>query len=130
MSKLEAALILFLIILVIVFLLDYVFVKKKYLKRLNVKKKNKKKNNELTEIAYLVGKFKLNKKELPMNKLLLGISFINGFIISFVAIVVLLINIHIIFQLIIGFILLLALIYSLYELIGRYLVKAGYRIEK
>ena len=79
MEKLEATLILFLLLLVIIFLVDYFFIKRKYLKRLNgkSKKKKKEKNNELTEIAYLVGKFKLNKNELPLNKLLLGISLSN-----------------------------------------------------
>lgn len=128
MNKLYAALILFLVLFILVFLVDYFFVKRKYLKKLNGKKKVKKnKNNELTEIAYLIGKFKLNKDDLNLNKLLIVISLINALIISLVAVLVLLINIHIIVQLLIGFILLIALIYSIYELLGRYLVKGGFK---
>jgi len=74
----------------------------------------------------LINKFKLDKNKLPLNYLLIGISLINSFIISLVSIVVILININVIFQLGIGFILLIALIYSIYELLGRYLVKKGY----
>jgi len=127
MEKLEAILILFLILMLVIFLVDYIFIKRKYLKRINgkSKKKKKEKNNELTEIAYLVGKFKLNKNELPLSKLLIGISLINAFIISLVAVVILLLDIHIVLQLILGFVLLMGLIYSIYELLGRYLVKVG-----
>ena len=78
------------------------------------------------EIEYLVHKFKLDKKLLPMKKLLLEIAFINALIISFVAVIIMLIDINIILQLIIGFILLMALIYSLYEILGNHLVKKGY----
>ena len=130
MDKLTAALILFLILLGVIFLVDYIFIKRNYLRRLNGKKKRKKKDSEITEIVYLIGKFKLDKSKLPMNKLLLGISFINAFIISLVAVLVILININILLQLIIGFILLIALIYSIYELLGRYLVKVGIKNGK
>ena len=125
MERIEAALILFGILFISVFLIDYIFIKRKYIKKINSKKK-KKKSSELTEITYLISKFKLNKQELPINGLLIVISLINAFIISLVAIVVMLIDIYVIFQLIIGFILLIALIYSIYELLGRYLVKRGF----
>ena len=124
MDKLEAMLILFGFLFIVIFLVDYLFVKRRYLKRLNNKNKNKKKK-EITEIAYLVGKFKLDKRDLPINKLLIIISIINAFIISLVAVVVLLINSYIIIQFVVGFILLIGLIYSIYELLGRYLMKVG-----
>lgn len=122
MNKLQASLYLFLILLIIIFLIDYVFIKRKHLKETTGKKKNKK-DSELIEILYLSGKFNLEKNKLNTNGLLIGISFINAFIISLVAVVVLMLNIYILFQLLIGFILLIALIYSIYELLGRYLVK-------
>ncbi len=126
MNRLTAALILFAILFGLIFIVDYLFIKRRYLKRLNSKKKKKKKNKELMELSYLIGKFKLDKDALPLNKVLLMVSLINAFIIAFVAIVVLILNVHLIIQLIVGFILLLALIYSIYELYGRYLVKKGY----
>lgn len=125
MDKLQAALILFGVLFIIIFLVDYIFIKRKYLKKINSKKKRKK-NNELTEISYLVGKFKLNKDALPLNKLLVVISLSNAFIISLVAVVVIILNTYIIIQLVVGFILLFALIYAVYELIGRSLERRGY----
>lgn len=125
MDKLQAALILFGVLFIIIFLVDYIFIKRKYLKKISSKKK-KKKNNELTEISYLVGKFKLNKDALPLNKLLVIISLSNAFIISLVAVVVIILNTYIIIQLVVGFILLFALIYAIYELIGRSLERRGY----
>ena len=119
----------FLLLALIIFIFDYFFIKRKYLKKLVSKKKRSKKNeieNEMTELAYLITKFKLDKSKLPLNNLLIVISLTNACIISIVAVVVMLLDIFIIFQLVIGFILLIALIYSLYELIGRYLVKKGY----
>ena len=125
MNKIQASLLLFGILFIVIFLVDYIFIKRKYLKRLNGKKKNKRKdkNNELMEITYLVSKFNLNKNELNLKTLLIIISLINALIISLVAVVVLILNVHIIIQLIIGFILLIALIYAIYELLGRYLAK-------
>ncbi len=124
-TKFEASLILFVILFIIVFVFDYLFIKRRYLKRINGKKKVKK-NKELTEVAYLVGKFKLDKTKLPLNILCFIFSLINAFIIALVSVVVILCNTYYILELIIGFILLIALIYAIYELLGRYLKKRGF----
>lgn len=127
MDKLKLSLILFILIFIIVFLVDYLFIKRKYLKRINGKgKRKKKKNNELIELSYLVGKFNLDKNKLPLKKVLMISSIINALIISLVSIVVMLIKVNYIIQLMIGFVLLISLIYSLYEIYGRFLVKKGY----
>lgn len=127
MNRLQAALILFALLFIILFIGDYFFIKRRYLKRLKGKgKKKNKKNNELTEISYLVGKFNLDKNKINLNKLLIVISIINALIISLVSVVVMLIRINVILQLIIGFVLLISLIYALYELLGRFLVMKGY----
>ena len=125
MEKLTAALLIFFFLLLIVFVVDYLFIKRRYYKQI-IGKKKRKKNVDITEIFYLVSKFKLDKTKLPYKYLLLGISLINAFIISLVAVVIMLIKIHIVFQLMIGFVLLFGLIYSCYELLGRYLVKKGF----
>lgn len=122
MSRLEAAAIIFGILFLIIFLLDYLFIKRSYLRKIS-KGKKKKKTNELTEIAYLVGRFKLDKQKLNLSRLLVIISLINSFIISLVAVVVLIINVHVVFQLLIGFVLLMTLIFAMYEILGQYLVK-------
>ena len=119
MDKKLAALILFGILFVSIFIIDYLFIKRRYLNK--IRKNKKRKKDELTEISYLVGKFKLDKNQLPLNKILIIISLINAFIISLVAVVVLLLNTNIILELIVGFILLIALIYAIYEIYGRYL---------
>ena len=117
-------LIIFLVLFLIIFIIDFFLIKKPHYKV--KKKRNKKKNNDLTEISYLTSKFKLTKSKLINNKILAIISLINAFIISIVSIVVIKININIILQLLIGFFLLIALIYSIYEILGRILVKKGY----
>ena len=125
MNRLQAALILFAILFVFLFIGDYFFIKRRYLKRIKGKGKKRKKNNELTEVTYLTSKFNLDKNKLNLNKLLIVISIINAFIISLVSVVVMLIRINVILQLIIGFVLLISLIYALYELLGRFLVMKG-----
>ena len=117
MEKLEAGLIIFLFLFIIIFIVDYFFIKKRYLKNLK-KKKNKK---ELMEINYLVNKFKLDKNKLALNKLLPIISAINAFIIAIVYVTILVFDTYLIVKFIIGFFLLIALIYAMYELLGRYL---------
>lgn len=126
MNRIQAALILFAILFVFLFIGDYFFIKRRYLKRIKGKGNKRKKNNELTEVTYLTSKFNLDKNKLNLNKLLIVISIINAFIISLVSVVVMLIRINVILQLIIGFVLLIGLIYALYELLGRFLVMKGY----
>ena len=128
MSRIEAGLILFGILFIVIFLVDYLGIKLLYLRRLTGKKKSKKnkKNNELMELSYLIGKFKLDKDKLPIKVLLPIISAINALIISLVAVVVIATNTYIILQFLMGFVLLILLIYALYELLGRFLERRGY----
>ena len=130
MNRTVAGLIVFGIIFGCVFGVDYFFIKRRYLKKLkngdSDNKRRKKKNNgndDLMEIGYLVNKFKLDKSKLPLKRLLVEISLINAFIIVLVSVVVLVLDIYTIFKLLIGFVLLFALIYAIYELLGRHLVK-------
>ncbi len=115
-SRLEAGIIVFLVLFIVIFVFDYFFIKRKYLK-----KKRKKKNNELMELSYLINKFNLNRDTLNLKRLLFCISLINAFIISLVSVTVLAIDTYVILKFIIGFILLIALIYAIYELLGRFL---------
>ncbi len=126
MSRLEAGVYAFLILFLLIFMVDYLFIKRRYLKRLNGKKKKKKKDNELMELSYLIVKFKLDKSKLPLNKLLVIISLINAFIISIVSVTVLLLDTYTIVRLLVGFVLLMGLIYSLYEILGRILERRGF----
>lgn len=119
MNNIYVYLIVYFLIFIGVFLVDYLIIKGK-------DKKSKKKSKDLMELSYLIGKFKLDKYKLPTNKLLIEISLINAFIISIVATLILYIDINPIIGLLIGFIILLGLIYAIYELLGRHLIKKGY----
>ncbi len=123
MTKTQFYIGLFILIFIFIFLIDYIINRSHYSKR---KKNKKSKNKDIMEISYLVEKFNLDKKKLPINKLLLLIAFFNALIISITSLTVILCNTFLILQLVIGFVLLLGLIYAIYEITGRILVKRGY----
>lgn len=100
----------------VIFIVTYVI----YFKKLSSKKR---KNKNITEITYLVHKFNLDEKALPKKKMILWISMQNAFIISFVWVFISSLRIKIMWQLLIAFVMILALIYALYEIYGRHLVK-------
>ena len=82
-------------------------------------------------INYLVYlRFNLDSKKINARRMILAISLINAFIISLVSTVITKLNIAIIWQFMIGFVLLFGLIYSLYEIYGKYLIKKGYKRKK
>lgn len=120
----------FAVLYVLVFIVDYFFInKRKYNLMFKKQKDNKKKKKEVKEfgeINYLVGKFKLDKKKIDYKSVILWTAIINSFIISFVSTVISAIPTHIFWQLAVGFVLIFALIYSLYEIYGRILVKKGW----
>lgn len=117
----------FIILLAIIFIIDYFFINKRRLALLNSKGKTKsgkkKKIKNISEIDYLVAKFKLDKKKLNKDRVIIWISLINSFIISIVSSVIMLMPFKIMWQLLIAFALLFSLIYSLYEIYGRHLKK-------
>lgn len=86
-------------------------------------KLKKGKEKSIGEVGYLIRKFHLDVKKLDYWKLIIPISFINAFIISFVSTVIMLFPVDMIWQLLIGFVLLFFLIYAIYEIYGRHLEK-------
>jgi len=110
-----------LLLMLVIYLLDYNFIMKPKLKKKN------KKNNEIMEISYLIYKFKLDKKKVLLKPTAMWCSLINGFIISVTVTVISNIKLHIAWQLLIGFALVFGLIYSIYEIYGRHLVKKGWK---
>ena len=114
-------------LLIIVFLIDYFLINKKKLNLIKnkglTKKGKKRKIKSTSEIDYLTMKFKLNKKNLNMDRMIIMISLINAFIISVVSSIVMLMPFAIMWQLIVAFALLFGLIYALYEIYGRHLKK-------
>lgn len=125
--KYESVIYIFIVLLIVVFLVDYYFINKRKLILINnkgmTKKGKKKKVKNISEIDYLVGKFKLNEKKLNKDRVIIWISLINSFIIASVSSVVMLMPFKIMWQLLIAFVLLFGLIYALYEIYGRYLKK-------
>lgn len=125
--KYESVIYIFIVLLIVVFLVDYYFINKRKLILINnkgmTKKGKKKKVKNISEIDYLVGKFKLNSKKLNKERVIIWISLINSFIIASVSSVVMLMPFKIMWQLLIAFVLLFGLIYALYEIYGRYLKK-------
>ncbi len=116
-----------LILFLIIFCVDYFFITKRKLKIINNKGKSAKgkakKIKSIGELDYLVAKFKLNYKKINKERAIIWISLINSFIISAVSTVIILIPFKLIWQMLIAFVLLFSLIYSLYEIYGRHLKK-------
>lgn len=105
-----------------------------YSRRLPKILKNKsRKNNktyEIMEVNYLAVRKKIDCTKILNKKHICIISILDAFIISFVATVINLINLHILWQLSIGFVLLFLLIYAIYDIYGNFLVAKGYQIEE
>ncbi len=104
----------FLILFIIIFIFNYLS---------KLRKVKKKKYDKIGEMNYLIYKFKLDKKKINYKQEILYISLINSFIIASVATFITYLKFNIFFQLIIGFVLLFALIYSINEIYGRHLLK-------
>lgn len=111
----------FLVVFCISYIINYIFDAIKI-------KKNKLDNIML--ISYVIKKFNINKNKINYKKELKWMALINSFIISSVGTFVSCIDTYIILQLGIGFVLLFLLIYSLYEIYGRHLVKKIRREEQ
>lgn len=114
---------------IIIFLVNYFLILKRGLNNISKKKKKKKNKTikELVGLSYLVPKFKLDVDKMNLNYVFIWVSVINAFIITLVVIILYLIPWDMSFKLLLGFVLLFGLIYSLYEILGRHLVKKGWK---
>ncbi len=128
MSALKVNLIWTFILFILVFLVNYLLVYK--YEYTNIKKeKNKKKRKKLEDFlgfSYLIPRFSLDVKKMNLEFTFFYLSLINAFIIAFVFMVLLFVPWDIGFSLLLGFVLLFGLIFSLYEIFGRILVKKGW----
>ena len=112
-----------LIIFCLLIILFYFYNLFKASQMLKNKKNRKNKDKYIFSVKYLMNKFKLKKENLLTKKMLFIYSIIDSFIITLVFMIISLIEIPFIIQLFMGFALLFALIYAIYELLGRYLKK-------
>ena len=117
-----------LFVFIAVFLVNFLWIFKRGYQ--NIKKQKKKKKNKKLEdfvgLSYLIPKFKLDINKMNLNYVFFIVSLINAFIISFVFMVVTIIPWNVGFSMLLGFVLLFGLIYALYEIYGRILVKKGW----
>ena len=88
----------------------------------NLRKVKKKKQDSIGELNYVVKKFKLDKKRINYKKEIRVVALLDSLIIASVGTFVTSLEIAIFLQLGLGFILMLALIYALFEIYGRHLV--------
>ena len=113
---------------VLVLVVDYFFIlmpKYKVISGKKTKKKNK--NYAIMEVQFLTTRFKLDENKIDYKFLLKIIAFLNALIISFTSTIIMYIPLKMTRQLLIGFVIVFSLIYALYELLGRYLVKKGWK---
>lgn len=122
-GQMNKVLIFGIILFVILFILLYFYYTFKMIQILNKKRNKKNKEKFLFPVKYLSNKFKIDKNVLLTKKMILVYSLVDSFIMSLVIIIIELIPLPFGIQLLIGFILLFALIYSIYELLGRYVSK-------
>jgi len=88
----------------------------------NLRKVKKKKQDTIGELNYVIKKFKLDKKKINYKKEIRVVALLDSLIIASVGTFVTSLEIAIFLQLGLGFILMLALIYALFEIYGRHLV--------
>lgn len=123
----ELSLYLSLGVFILVFVVDYFLINKRKLtliKKKGITKKGKKKKiKNIGELDYIIGKFKLDFKKINSDRAIIWISLINSFIIAIVSFIIMIIPLKIMWQMLIAFVLLFCLIYSLYEIYGRHLKK-------
>lgn len=118
-----------LIIGCISFVVISVFLYLFYTHKINSTKKKKKKQKDvkdIVEIKYLMLTYNLKKEKLIVPKIILLISILDALIISIVFVVIEMLPWAIIWQLLVGFVLLLGFIYAVYSILGKILVKRGY----
>ena len=110
---------------IIAFIVYYYFILKRKYKAF--KKGKNKKIYEQMEVSYLVSRFKIDRKKINLN-LLRIIGIINAFIISFTGTFLYYIPVErIMWKFLIGFVIIFLLIYALYEILGKVLVKKGWK---
>ena len=116
------------IVFIVIFLVHLLFITRPAILKITNKKETKKgrrpkRIKTLGQIDYLCKKFKLDKDKLNYKELMIMIPLIDSFIITLVTLIIDLIPLPFIINLVIGFVLLTGLIYSMYEIYGKHLLK-------
>ena len=114
------------IISIAFFLIMVVFFYFKNASRLVTSKKKRKKAVDIIEVKYLFLINNIEKEKLLNKKMMLVFSVINAIIVDFVFVVVIVLKVPIFVKFIFGLILFMGLIYSIYGILGKILLKRGY----
>lgn len=101
----------------LILFLIYVFV-------INRKRKVYSDGKKYLEVNYIVNKFNLDMRKVKYNEIKWTLTFINPLIMSTTFVIVINIK-NTLLSLILGFIVMMMLIYSVYEIIGRFFKKRG-----
>lgn len=120
------------VLFIIVFLINYFLILKRGYRNIekNKKKKRTKKLEDFIGFSLLIPKFKLDVNKMNLNYVFILSSLINAFIIALVFVIIYSIPWDLPFQILLAFVLLFGLIYALYELLGRHLVKKGWKKDE
>lgn len=109
----------YIMVFILAFLLVFIF----YSIMFN-RKKVKNKEKKITEVNFLIKRYKLDMRKIKYKNLLFTISIINSIIIALAFTAVFYVENYLL-SLLIGFVLLIVLTYSLYEIVGRHYQKKG-----
>ncbi len=104
---------------IISFAVCFVVVLSAYLLIINKKRKDYTDGKYSVDILYIVNKFKLDMRKTKYKTLKTVTAFINSFIVAFTFAVVTNLKYKYFFKLLIAFVMMFTLIYSLYEITGR-----------
>ena len=113
MSVIVKSLIYFGVCFIVVFLL-YLIINKKF-------RKEYKEGREQVEINYLVNRFNLDMRITKYKTIKLVVALLNSFIIAFTFTLIINLKYKYAFKLMIAFVIMFIMIYSLYEIVGRML---------
>lgn len=109
----------YIMVFILAFLLVFIFYSIMFSRK---KVKNKEKN--IAEVNLLIKRYKLDMRKIKYKNLLFTISIINSTIIALSFTAVFYVENYLL-SLLIGFVLLIVLTYSLYEIVGRHYQKKG-----
>lgn len=116
MNVIVKSLIYFGICFVVILLIYLLFINRKF-------RKEYKEGKEQVEIYYLIKRFKLNMRLTKYKTIKLIVSILNSFIVAFTFTVIINLKVKYVYKLMIAFLIMFILIYSLYEITGRILKK-------
>lgn len=114
MNVIVKSLIYFGICFIVILLIYLLFINRKF-------RKEYKEGKQQVEINYLINKFKLDIRVTKYKTIKLIVAFLNSFIIAFAFTIIINLKFKYAYKLMIAFVIMFILIYSLYEITGRIL---------